>query len=279
MHSPAANPPPPNHTQHQPPTQTALFARIGAAVSAIGTAACPPLLTALLRAVAPYSYTVVFGYAGSARPVDLYDDFPPDKRRIFVTDYQAGPYLLDPFYLAATKVADGLYRIRDFAPDRFHQGEYFRNYYVRTGLAEEIGYFIGTGGGASVVLSLMRADKPFNAREFRALQTIRPVVESIVARHWHDLAARFHPARTPPHGPQGRGIDQSFQTFGKGVLTAREREVVEYTLKGHSAEAVGNLLGISPGTVRIHRRNIYVKLGIGSQGELFSRFIATLETP
>ncbi|MEI2806601.1 MAG: LuxR C-terminal-related transcriptional regulator [Albidovulum sp.] len=68
----------------------------------------------------------------------------------------------------------------------------------------------------------------------------------------------------------------SFQRFGAGQLTEREREVAEYTLKGHSAEALGRVLGISPGTVRIHRRNIYAKLGISSQGELFARFIATL---
>jgi DNA-binding CsgD family transcriptional regulator len=36
------------------------------------------------------------------------------------------------------------------------------------------------------------------------------------------------------------------------------------------------VLGISSGTVRIHRRNIYAKLGISSQGELFALFIETL---
>lgn len=268
---------------HIPVTNTAeenepaLFARIGAAVAAIGSPDCPALLAQLLRAVAPYSYTVVFGFTGAGRPLDLYDDFPPAKRKVFVTDYQAGPYLLDPFYLAATGMAKGLFRMRDLAPDRFYQGEYFRNYYVQTGLAEEVGYFVDTGGGATVVLSLMRADKPFGAREFRALQEILPVVQGIVARHWQGLADRFAaPAAPRPGGVTERDIEQGFHSFGQGVLTAREREVVEYTLKGHSAEAVGRLLGISPGTVRIHRRNIYAKLRIGSQGELFSRFIATL---
>ncbi len=273
MHIPATN----TEDENEP----ALFARIGAAVAAIGTPDCPALLAQLLRAVAPYSYTVVFGFAGAARPLDLYDDFPPAKRKVFVTDYQAGPYLLDPFYLAATGVVKGLFRMRDLAPDRFYQGEYFRNYYVQTGLAEEVGFFTDVGGGAKVVLSLMRADKPFGAREFRALEEIRPVVQAIVAQHWQGLADRFAaPAMPKPGGmtgrDTGRDIEQSFHSFGKGVLTAREREVVEYTLKGHSAEAVGRLLGISPGTVRIHRRNIYAKLRIGSQGELFSRFIATL---
>jgi putative glutathione S-transferase len=64
--------------------------------------------------------------------------------------------------------------------------------------------------------------------------------------------------------------------IGEGVLTPREREVVELTLRGHSAEALGGLLGISSGTVRIHRKNIYTKLRIRSQGELFSVFIAAL---
>ncbi len=59
-------------------------------------------------------------------------------------------------------------------------------------------------------------------------------------------------------------------------MTPREREVVEHTLRGHSADAIGKLLGISPGTVRIHRKNIYSKLRINSQGELFSAFISAI---
>lgn len=251
--------------------------QIGAAVAAIGSASCPARLAQLLRAVVPYSYTVIFGYCGTARPLDLWDDFPPEKRKVFVTDYQAGPYLLDPFYLAATSAAEpGLYRLRELAPDRFYQGEYFRNYYAQTGLAEEIAFFSDLGAGAVIVLSLMRADKPFTNRELRTLAGMRAVVNAVVGQHWRDIGKAFHPAQ-PRQGERGRDIEKSFHSFGAGLLTPREREVVEFTLKGHSAEAIGRMLGISPGTVRIHRRNIYGKLRISSQGELFSRFIATLE--
>lgn len=255
-----------------------LLSRTGAVIAGIGSETFPLVLTSLLQGLVPYTYTVIFGYSGAARPLDLHDDFPASKRRVFVSDYQEGPYLLDPFYLAATRpVAAGLYRIRDLAPDRFYQGEYFRNYYIQTGLAEEIGFFVDIPGGAMVVLSLMRDERPFSLREMTALKEVRPVVDACVRRHWADLPARFdQSSRSQRDMTIETEIEQSFQTFGEGVLTAREREIVEHTLKGHSAEAVGRILGISPGTVRIHRRNIYAKLRISSQGELFSRFIEKL---
>ena len=250
----------------------------GALISAIGTDEFPAKLSAVLRGIAAFDYTVIFGYLGSARPLDLYDDFPRGKRKIFVKDYQEGPYLLDPFFLASTvPVESGLYRLRELAPDRFYQGEYFRNYYVQTGLAEEIGYFIHLPGKAVVVVSLMRAEKAFSAKEIRELKQCWLVIKAACEKHWHDLEAAFAPSDGKKKGNSiHKSLEVAFQTFGKGVLTPREREVVEFTLKGHSAEAIGRILEISPGTVRIHRRNVYAKLQIRSQGELFSEFINTL---
>ena len=249
-----------------------------ALIDAIGTEGFAQTLSDALQRLAPFDYTVIFGYLGAARPMDLFDDFPRGKRKVFVEDYQEGPYLLDPFYLACgNKVEPGLYRIKDLEPDRFFQGEYFRSYYARTGLAEEIGYFIEMPGGATVVVSLMRAEKAFSAKELRQLGEFWPVVRAICQRHWGDLAARFGAnAKATSDASMHKSIELAFTNFGEGVLTPRERQVVEFTLKGHSADAVGQILEISPGTVRIHRRNVYSKLQIRSQGELFSKFINAL---
>jgi DNA-binding CsgD family transcriptional regulator len=250
----------------------------GAVIAALETPALPRSLADLLRNVAPFTYTVMFGYRGAARPIDLHDDFPQGKRQIFVIDYQAGPYLLDPFYQAAVlPVTPGLYRLRDVAPDRFYQGEYFRNYYIQTGLAEEIGYFVDLPHRTMVVLSLMRAEKPFSHKEFLALEAMFPLVAAVARRQWAGLTHKFGEdgKATGNEGLQRR-VAYVFGSFGDGKLTPREREVAEFTLRGHSADSAGQLLGISPGTVRIHRRNIYSKLRINSQGELFSRFLDTL---
>lgn len=250
----------------------------GEVVSALDTAGLPPALAGLLRQTAPFTYMVIFGYSGTERPIDLYDDFPQAKRKIFVTDYQAGPYLLDPFYLAAVRpFVSGLYRLRDMAPDRFYQGEYYRSYYAQTGLAEEIAYFVDLPDQSTLVLSLMRAEKPFSQKEFRALSAAFPFVASVARRQWASLGQRLGQDRKVADAQRPRrDLSDDLGSFGAGVLTPREREIAAFTLKGHSAESAGQILGISPGTVRIHRRNIYAKLRINSQGELFSRFLETL---
>ncbi len=255
-----------------------MFEATGALIDAIGSESFAQTLSEALKGIVEFDYTVVFGYLGSARPMDLFDDFPRGKRKVFVEDYQEGPYLLDPFYLACgTEVTPGLHRIRDLAPDRFFQGEYYRSYYARTGLAEEIGYFIKLPDSAIVVVSLMRAEKAFSAKDFRQLNEFWPIMQAVCQRNWGDVGGRFG-VKGDDSSSDGlhHRVELAFTNFGEGVLTPRERQVVEFTLKGHSADAVGRILEISPGTVRIHRRNVYSKLQINSQGELFSRFIDTL---
>ena len=252
------------------------FESAGRIVDRIGTPDFPRALADGLHEIADYDFTVIFGYVGSARAMDLYDDFPPERRRLHVEEYLEGPYLLDPFFLASRELTKpGLWRLREIAPDRFYQGEYYRNYYAQTGLAEEIGFLVRLSDDVALVISMMRKKKRFSNAEMRALKRVLPVVDAACRQNWRELA--LSDSRMPP-GMDAR-VDTAFRSIGEGVLTPREREVVELTLRGHSADAIGKLLGISAGTVRIHRRNIYSKLRISSQGELFSLFInAILES-
>jgi DNA-binding CsgD family transcriptional regulator len=49
-------------------------------------------------------------------------------------------------------------------------------------------------------------------------------------------------------------------------------------LKGHSSESIDRNLGISITTVKTHRQNLYARLGLATQQELFSLFIRSLQT-
>jgi DNA-binding CsgD family transcriptional regulator len=244
------------------------------AIQGLDTPRFAPSLARALRRVASFTYTVMFAFRGEERPLDLFDDFGPARRSIYVTDYQAGPYLLDPFYHAARGgIAPGLYRMRDLAPDRFYQSEYYRSYYVQTGLAEEIGFFLRPAPGVTVTMSLMRVagTAAFTAREMARLRVAAPVVIALAERNWRGLAQRFAVDAAAPSADDPPS--DAFTTFGRHRLTQRESEIVSLVLRGHSSEAIGVALGITAGTVKIHRKNIYAKLGIGSQAELFSLFV------
>lgn len=254
---------------------------LAATVAAIGTVEFAPALIDALKHVAPFNYSVIFAYCHGARPIDLFDTFPAAKRRVFVDDYQAGPYLLDPLFIADPKAhGPGPHRVADLAPDRFPQSQYFQSYYVQTGLSEEIAFFAPIKGATRIVISLMRDAArlpPFATRERKRLGSIAPLVAAASAQNWKDIERHF--SGREPHSRVGeteRLLASAFHRFGEGRLTARESEIVELVLKGNSSEAIGKRLGIATGTVRIHRKNIYMKLGIGSQGELFSRFVASI---
>jgi len=248
-------------------------AEVAQMIENIETSLMPSIMAKALKNMVECDFTVIFGYVNSARPLALFDDFTADRRKMHVDDYQEGPYLLDPFYLAATSdVRPGVRRLSEIAPDRFYQGEYYRNYYRQTGLAEEVGFLIKIHKNLTIVISMMRKTRKFSKSELKVLESVWPVIDAICRRHWRNTGTQMHETVAVAD----RNIERAFREIGEGVLTPREREVVELTLRGHSADALGTLLGISSGTVRIHRKNIYTKLRIRSQGELFSIFISAL---
>ncbi len=245
------------------------------------TSQFPAVLVQALRHVVPFDYSVFFAYRGQERPICPYDTFTPEQRIVFVTDYLEGPYLLDPFYqVYMDRMEPGLYRLREIAPDRFYHSEYFRSYYRRTGLSEEIGFLVSLPHDMMLVISLMRAgtSAPFSDRDMNKLRRMEPIVHASAARHWRNLgdlqSGEAEEATTRP--PLNLQVTSAFENFGEGVLTRREREVVRMVLRGHSSNSIGRQFQITTGTVKIHRKNIYSKLGISSQSELFSHFISYL---
>jgi len=237
----------------------------------------------LMSTLMTFDYVVVFAYRGKERPIDLYSTFDPEENVVFVTLYQAGPYLLDPFYHTARERREGVLRMRELAPDRFFSSEYYRTYYVQTGLAEEVGFFINTDEEITVVLSLMRREKtgPFPAAEFATLKKVEPLVASMVRHYWAGLAPRFDAqltAGSKSRRKQGQsGNLPAADTVWRDLnLTGRETAIVDLVLQGHSSESIGLKLNISTGTVKVHRRNVYRKLGISSQTQLLSIYFKNL---
>jgi DNA-binding CsgD family transcriptional regulator len=182
--------------------------------------------------------------------------------------------VLDPFFQkVAAGVQSGCYRLRDIAPDRFRQSEYFRTHYSRTGIREEVGFYFSLGD-ATGVLSLARweASPALGRSDMDLLEALAPAISALCTRHWASVAAPASLVR--PRNRDAAQVNAAYTEFGAKQLSERERQIVSLILQGHSTGSVAHLLDISAGTVKVHRKNIYRKLGLSTQAELFAAFLS-----
>lgn len=258
-------------------SQPEWFAALGKLLSQVGDEDFPDSFGATVGLLSPFDYTVSFAYSGPGMPVCLHHTFASEQFDIHVREYEIGPYLLDPFYKAtANGIRSGLYRLADLAPDQFYKSEYYKSYYVQTGPVDEVAFFTPGKDNWRIVTSLMRAPgRPaFTAHDLRTLRTVEPLLRRIAEAHWR-TDERLKPASHVEDEKEvlRRTVQEALQLRGMPALTPRELDVVGLVLEGHSSESIADLLGISAGTVRIHRKNIYTKMRISSQRELFAIFI------
>lgn len=185
-----------------------------------------------------------------------------------LADYCAGMYLLDPFYQAACAgIADGLHSLESVAPDQFLQSEYYLSYFRSVVGSGELQFLI-THEGAVLGLSLGRQTL-FSREEFGLL---------LCVRDWVLAAMRRHAQLMPPAGREAVAAAGNLAALLDRLdarLTERERETAQLILQGFSSKAIAQRMGISPETVKVHRRNLYHKLGVSGHAELFARLLQT----
>jgi DNA-binding CsgD family transcriptional regulator len=238
-------------------------AGLAEAVAALGEPAFPEALERSLRHLVSFEMMNGFAYAPGGRAFDLDNERLAGDRTTIVEHYLAGAYILDPFYDAVRLGREGMLVMRRLAPDRFTETEYYRRHYRATGIIDEIGFILKLRH-ADAVLSLSRMGdaKPFSNRDITRLESAAPLLTALAERHWRE---RF----TLP-GEDGRAA----AAISHPLLSKRELEIVTLILKGHSTYSIAARLGLSPNTVKVHRRQTYAKLTISSQAELFHLFLS-----
>jgi DNA-binding CsgD family transcriptional regulator len=218
---------------------------------------------------------IVFRRVGS--PLILHQK-SPQQPNFFRMMYAQGAYLLDPFYLASQdERRSGIHRLKHLAPDRFTESEFYRNYYAKVSMIDEIGLLWPFDDELTIHLSLGRrlGSERFNAGEFAAFSHIAPLLVALLRRQarrpietWRDPAALVGPLES-----NGAVINIAQDWLKDFHVTARETEIAALILQGHSNISIGQALKISGETVKVHRKHLYAKLSISSQTELFLLFI------
>ena len=250
----------------------------GELVAAIGTPGFGGALRGAVDAVARIDSFVVIAHHAQQTPIILYDGLRPEERDVFYDRYLRGTYLLSPFYQACMDASEPRFcPISEIAPDDFFDSEFRRAYYAPAGIVDEAGYVVPAGAGHVLLVSIGRVRIPdaFAKDEISRLRDFLPLVNAAARRHWPPNAPAEVPRDT--HQPAIREhLRTAFENFGTSVLTGRERDVALMMLRGHSSKSAARRLDISPDTERVHRRNIYDKLGVSSQAELCSLFFEAL---
>ncbi len=242
-------------------------ASLAAVTGALGSRGFPDALAAALKLLSPFQMMNGFLYSPDGRAFDLYNEKIAAERAVIVDRYLAGAFLLDPFYDAVK--ADGSERMivmRDIAPDDFLQTEYFRQHYATTRIVDEIGFVMRLESGFTGVLSLSRTGIAalFSADDLQRLKAAAPLVCALGERHWFHVPSLSMEIKNASPAPR----------IEHPLLTKRELEIVTLILKGHSNLSLAAVLSLSPNTVKVHRRQLYSKLNISSQAELFRLFLA-----
>ena len=234
-------------------------------------------LIAAIDSVVTHEGTCLIAFHKDAGPEVLHHTLEPAGRKHYLERYLAGPYLLDPLYqLALRPSKPSLCRFRDELPDRFRSSEYYRQYCERTHLLDEMDYLTPISAKTTVVLVVGRRTRMFSKSELQHLKLIEPIVQASIHRIWDAWTTRSK--NRDGDDDVHKRLTQCFDKFGESVLTVRERQISQLLLRGYSSKSIARELKIAPGTVMVHKRNMFSKLGISSQYELFSMLIDDLGT-
>ena len=237
-------------------------------VPQIGSEDFPRLLAEVIKEFVPSDELTLILFED--KPVFLVSEKTELIGSQSVDMYLAGAYLLDPFYRASVDLKKSQFFTYDeLVPDGFRQSEFYKQYLVKIGLEDECGYLIIFPGGQFLHLSVGHgkgSEARLNPSELQLLESLTPLIDMLCQQHWGEQLSN----------PLNRQLDQALANFGSSKLTEREGTVIRMVLQGYSTSAIADKLFISPGTVRVHLRNSYRKLDIGSQVDLHNLFMGAL---
>ncbi len=241
------------------------------ALEAAGTGAYLAALIDLIGGLASNDRITVTRYIAGQRPEFLtHRNFSDDLVRKYLEVY----YPFDPFHAYWSRTqASGVVPLSRFSSRELKQGRYIAEFLAQSVIRDEVGVLLDDGARATLGVFLERASKPFTAHDVARLEAALPALAELHAVH-----RRLDRSRSPVTGPTKTARRHAVQPAPAvdhlwPSLTARECEVVSLILAGHASPEIARRLGIAPGTVRNHRLNIYAKLDITSEREVFLTYL------
>ena len=254
---------------------------IAGTIEHIDTGACPRHLIRALGTLVEFDMAMSVVYSRRGKPFYVYDTFQTEKAKRGLANYIDSTYVLNPVYDAyCSGSKSGVYRIRDLSPDHRVNSDHYHSLKIERIPGEELEYitecwphnmeevFVAISLPADEMgeISLLRARSKggFAETDIVCLRTHFPLIEAVYRQYW--IKARCYASIDDAVPP----MDNLLETVFDERLSPRENQVALLVLKGASGQDIADKLAISVTTVKTHRKNLYAKLGISTQTELFS---------
>lgn len=262
-------------------------ARIAALIDLIGTDQFFSRLADLLEKKMGYKNFHIFLYRNNLAPAALANRPEPVNHARGLSNYLKYTYVINPAFRAFQQGSpSGVYLISDFIKKEEPNVIDGFDIDVHIEDSEAIGYRTpGWPKNMAEVIVLVNLPNrtsldfsfltPLDSQQARDCQHtlghLYPFLNSVLLRQFAIKPESFDAMEMES------GLEDRFQDFGAETLTTREREITQLIVIGHSSKSISLNLDISVPTVKTHRRNIYRKLQISSQAELFSLFLLHLK--
>ena len=211
--------------------------------------------------------------AGDASPTLRLQEMPEaaqHNRQVPLDAYSQWAYALDPLYRGFRRgIESGIYALRDLIDCSLESTDFYDAFYSRVDARDELSMLVRLPSGGAIVLYLMRStDAPrFADTDAHRIRQRTAFITECVQQH--------ETRRRAPADAFAAQLQRARATFGCSVLSPRERELTSLLVGGVTMLSAALHMGISPATVRNHRKSVYRKLGVGSHPGLIALFVAT----
>jgi DNA-binding CsgD family transcriptional regulator len=213
-------------------------------------------------------------YSKSNRPKTTHHRLLADENPDFhITTYQNGAYLLDPFYRKGLEDKfEGAFTLKDVAPEGFEHTEYYSIFYKNSGFDDELCLIFQLEQDFFLSLSIVKHAKGdiFKPDDVAFINIIFPLLKSVFNRFAINYIKEIDTSF------KGH-LDNALDAFGSSILTPKECDILHFVLHGYTIKYIAEKMDNSAETIKHHRKNIYSKLDVSSQSELFYLFIAALK--
>ena len=250
------------------------------AIDTIGKRDFYPVMIEYLYRCLGFDNVIIIVFIDTAVPNVLYKKiYGPDVFRYLAEQYLPAAYLLDPIYHFHLRRGEpGIYRLLDMAPDQFRRSRYFKWYYGRIGITDEISVVLPIGDNATITISMGKdgsTGQVFSQAAEERLRSNEPAIMSLLRAHWS--VSETPPRTARPSQSITDSLIAAMRTDHSVMLSKRQAEVALLILQGHSSPSIGLNLGVSHQTVKVFRKQLYRKCNLSCQAELFALMMPILE--